>query len=69
VLGQIRSSKARGQLSEGMQISSVCYTEMVEQLIVFRAAVSSAAQSVLRRSPTEAFWVDVVDEQLTEFQN
>jgi hypothetical protein len=35
---------------------------------MLRAVVSAAAQTVLRHSCTEAFWVNVVEEMLAEFQ-
>jgi hypothetical protein len=50
-----------------MRIASVCHTEMVGQLIVLQAAMSSTTQSVLGCSPTKAFWVDIVEELFNEF--
>jgi hypothetical protein len=50
-----------------MWIAVVRHTEMAEELTVHWAAVSSTTQFVLRHSPTEAFWVDVMDELVTEF--
>jgi hypothetical protein len=58
----------RGHLSEGTQIAAICHSEMAEQLTVLQVAVSFAAESMLGRSPTEAFWVDIADELVTEFQ-
>jgi hypothetical protein len=54
-------------LSEGMQFPTTHHTEMAGQLTALWAAVSSATQFVLGCSPTEAFWVDVVEELLDEF--
>jgi hypothetical protein len=51
-----------------MWIADLHHTEMAKQLAMLRAAFSSAAKFVLRWSPTEAFWVEVVDELATEFQ-
>jgi hypothetical protein len=58
----------RGHLSEGMWIATVHHTKMAEQLTMLRVAVSSAAQSVLKRSTTKAIRVDVVDELVAKFQ-
>jgi hypothetical protein len=55
-------------LSEGMWIATVHHTKMAEQLTMLRVAVSSAAQSVLKRSTTKAIRVDVVDELVAKFQ-
>jgi hypothetical protein len=60
-------SKLRGHLSERMCIAAVRHTKMAEQFTMLWAAVSSTVESVLRRLPTGAFWVDVVDELVTEF--
>jgi hypothetical protein len=57
----------QGHLSEGMQSAAIRHTEMAEQLATLRAAVSSVTQSVLRHSPSDTFWVEVVDEVVTEF--
>jgi hypothetical protein len=54
--------------SEGMRIATVCHTEMAGQLATLWAAVSSTAQTVLRRSRTKAFWVNVVEGMIAEFQ-
>jgi hypothetical protein len=55
-------------LSEGTQIFIVRHINMVGQLVVLRAAVSSVMQSMLGCSPSENFWVDVIDEMLTEWR-
>jgi LPS sulfotransferase NodH len=51
-----------GHLMEGMHSVIIRHTEMARKLTVLRAAVSSTMQSMLGRSPTEAFQVEVVDE-------
>jgi hypothetical protein len=43
------------------------HAEMVEELAVLWAAVSSAMEFALGRSPNEAFRVEVVDEVVAEF--
>jgi hypothetical protein len=58
----VSPSMVRSHLSEGMQIAIVCYTKKVGQLAAFRAVVSFVEQSMLGRSPTEAFQVDVMDD-------
>jgi hypothetical protein len=57
----------RGLLSERMWIVVIRYTKMVEQFAMLQAAVSSATEFVPGCSPTEAFWVDIVDGLVTEF--
>jgi hypothetical protein len=57
----------RGLLSERMWIVVIRYTKMVEQFVMLQAAVSSAIEFVLGCSPTEAFWLDIVDGLVTEF--
>jgi hypothetical protein len=54
-------------MSEGMQIATLCHTEFAEQHAGIRAAVSSVTQSILGRSPIEALRVDVVDKLVLEF--
>jgi hypothetical protein len=50
-----------------MWIVVIRYTKMVEQFAMLQAAVSSATEFVPGCSPTEAFWVDIVDGLVTEF--
>jgi hypothetical protein len=57
----------QGHLLEGMKSATICHTELAGQLTALRAAVSSATQFVLGCSPSEALWVEVVDEMLFEF--
>jgi hypothetical protein len=51
-----------------MWLAALRHTEMVEELAALRAAVSSATQSVLGRSPNNTFHMEVVGELVTEFQ-
>jgi hypothetical protein len=44
-----------GHQSEGMRIDSIRHTEMVGQVVALQVMVSSAMQSALGHSPTEAF--------------
>jgi hypothetical protein len=60
--------KVRGHLSKGMWIAVIHHTEMAELLATLQTVVSSAAQFMLGRSPTEVFRVEVVDELFTEFR-
>jgi hypothetical protein len=53
----------RHHLSEGMQHMSLHHTEMVGELAVLWAVVS-----VLGRSPSDTFCVEVVGELVTEYQ-
>jgi hypothetical protein len=57
----------RNHMSEGMRIAALHHTEMAKEFAVLRAAVSSAVEFALRRSPNKAFRVGVVDEVVTEF--
>jgi hypothetical protein len=65
IVGRLR---VRSFLSEGMHITALHHTGMAEQLAMLQAAVSSAAEFMLRHSPFETFWVEVVDEMFAEFQ-
>jgi hypothetical protein len=51
-----------------MFIVALHHTEMAKQLAMLRAVVSSAAEFMLRRSPTKAFLAKVVDELVAEFR-
>jgi hypothetical protein len=51
-----------------MRLLALCHTEMVEELAALRAAVSTATKSVLGRSPSVTFHMEVVDELTAEFQ-
>jgi hypothetical protein len=58
----------RHHLFEGMRLAALRHTEMVEELVVLRAAVSSAAKFVLGRSPSDTFRMEVEGELAAEFQ-
>jgi hypothetical protein len=51
-----------------MRLVALRHIEMVGELAVFRAAVSSAMESVLRRSPDNTARAVVVGELVTKFQ-
>jgi hypothetical protein len=65
IVGPLR---ARNHLSEGMQITSLCHTEMAKELTVLWTMVYSAMEFTLGCSPDETFCVEVVDELVVEFQ-
>jgi hypothetical protein len=44
------------------------HTKMAEEFAALRAAVSYVVESVLGRSPSDTFHVEVVGELATEFQ-
>jgi hypothetical protein len=52
--------------AEGMQVAALCHTEMARELVVLRAVMSSAVESVLGRSPDETFRVKVVGKLVAE---
>jgi hypothetical protein len=52
---------------EGMRIATLYHTEMVRELVVLRATVSSTVEFVLRRSPNKTLRVEIVDEMIAEF--
>jgi hypothetical protein len=60
--------QARHHLSEGMQLATLHHTEMARQLAAFCAAVSSAVESVLGRSPGNTARAEVVGELVAEFK-
>jgi hypothetical protein len=52
--------QVKHHLSEGMQLATLCHTEMAEELTVFQAAVSSTVESVLgwmSWSPNSKRWM------------
>jgi hypothetical protein len=49
-------------------ITALCHSDMAKQLAVHWAAVSFAAEFMLKCLLTEAFQVEVVEEQVAEFQ-
>jgi hypothetical protein len=64
----IGSPRVRNHLLEGMQVASLCHTEMAGELAALQAAVSSDAELVLRRSLDESFRVEVIDKLVAKFQ-
>jgi hypothetical protein len=64
----IVDAQPRSPLREGMQFATSCHTKMVVRLGALWAAVSSAAQSMLGHSPTEAFQAYIVGEMLAKFR-
>jgi hypothetical protein len=59
--------QTRHHLSEGMRLAALRHTEMAGELAVLWAAVSSATESVLGRSPNNTFRLEVVGELAIEF--
>jgi hypothetical protein len=57
----------RDNLSEGMGLVALRYTKMPIELALLRAGVSSAMESMLGRSPSDTFQVEVVGELDAEF--
>jgi hypothetical protein len=51
-----------------MRLAALRHTEMVGVVAVLRAAVSTATELVLGRSPNNTFLMEVVDELPAEFQ-
>jgi hypothetical protein len=51
-----------------MQIVALRHTKKAGELAMLRAVVSSTSESVLGRSPSDTFRVEVVGELATEFQ-
>jgi hypothetical protein len=60
--------QARHHLSEGMRLAALHHTEMAGELAVLWAAVSSAVESVLGRSPNDTFHMEVVGDLVAKFQ-
>jgi hypothetical protein len=53
-------------LSEGMRLATLRHNEMVRELVVFRAVVCSAVESVLGRSPNNVARVKIMGELVAE---
>jgi hypothetical protein len=51
-----------------MWLATLCHAEMVKELVAFREAVSSVAESVLRCSLGDIARAEVVGELVTKFQ-
>jgi uncharacterized membrane-anchored protein len=50
-----------------MHLAALCHTEMAGVLAMLRVAVSIAVESVIWRSPSDSFLVEVVSELANEF--
>jgi hypothetical protein len=61
-------SQVRSHLSARMQATALRHNEMVGELTVLWAAVSSAVKLMLGRSPNETSWVDVTNELVAKFR-
>jgi hypothetical protein len=57
----------RHHLSEGMRLAAFRHTEMVGELALLQAAVSSTVESALEHSPNDTFHVEVVGELVVKF--
>jgi hypothetical protein len=57
----------RNHLSEGMRLTTLHHTEMAEDLVTLRVAVSSPVELALGHSPNEIFHVVVVAELVAKF--
>jgi hypothetical protein len=66
-LAIISPPRVRNHLSKGMWIAAFHHTEMAREHAVLRAAVSSATEFTLGRSPNDTFLVQIVDELIAEF--
>jgi hypothetical protein len=60
-------SRVRHHLSKGIQLAALRHTEMEGELATLRPAVSFAVKSVLGRSPSDTFRVEVVGELAVKF--
>jgi hypothetical protein len=50
-----------------MQLAALRHTEMARELAILQAVVSTTSESVLGRSSSNTFHVDVVSELATKF--
>jgi putative ubiquitin-RnfH superfamily antitoxin RatB of RatAB toxin-antitoxin module len=53
---------------ERMRASAICHIEMAGELATLRMAVFSVTESVLGRSPSDTFRVEVVGELVIKFK-
>jgi hypothetical protein len=60
--------RVRHHLLEGMRHACLYHTKMGRELAVLWAAVSSAAESALRRSPNHTFRMESMSELVAKFQ-
>jgi hypothetical protein len=54
-------------MSEGVRLVALDHTKMAGDLAVLQVAVSTVVESVLGRSPSDTFHVEVVSELVAEF--
>jgi hypothetical protein len=59
--------RVRNHLLEGMRSTALHHTEMVGELAMFCARVSSAVELVLERSPDDTLRMEVLRELVAEF--
>jgi hypothetical protein len=57
----------RHHLSKGMQLVTLCHTEMAGELAALYVVVYSAAESALGCSPNDTFRLEVVGELVAKF--
>jgi hypothetical protein len=50
-----------------MRLATLHHTKMAKELVALQAVVSSAAESMLGRSPNEIFHVEVEGEMVVKF--
>jgi hypothetical protein len=55
-------------VSEEMWVTALCHAEVVRELAMLQAAVSSVVKLVLGHSPDETLQVEDMDELVAEFQ-
>jgi hypothetical protein len=66
-LAIVGPSQVRNHLLARMRSAALCHTEMVGELTALRAAVSSAVELVLGRSPNETSQMEVTNELVAKF--
>jgi hypothetical protein len=57
----------RHHLFEGMRLAALRHITMAKELTVLQVVVSTATESVIGRSPSDTFRVEIVREMATEF--
>jgi hypothetical protein len=66
-LAIVGAPRGRSHLLEGMWITFLHHTEMVEQLVTLWVTMSFIMEFILGRSPNESFWGEVVDKPVAQF--
>jgi hypothetical protein len=66
-LAIVGPSQVRSHLSMRMRAASLHHTKMAGELTALRAAVSSAVELVLGRSPSETSWVEFINKLVAKF--